>query len=183
MKKQTAVSVPSRPLQQMTAPTNQNGDPVKEARTPERGTSIPSKPTSDCRKDWALYYAKCGFKVFPMEPNTLNDFYLASPDDATTDERTIESWWNKLPESNIGIVALSYYTVEEEVCGETSEYHVLMLSEDVETDAGWIYETADGNKVGVVCVPPSVFWGGRLIWKDPRAKYISIGQRAGCEVI
>lgn len=54
-------------------------------------------------KEAALKYAKLGYAVFPLkpkakEPATSHGFYEAS-----TDAGTIEAWWIKNPEYNIGI--------------------------------------------------------------------------------
>lgn len=54
-------------------------------------------------KDWALRYADIGFSVFPLKPRgkapaTVNGFK-----DATTDKAQIGTWWDRCPDSNIGI--------------------------------------------------------------------------------
>ena len=54
-------------------------------------------------KKWALYYASLGLSVFPLiarekRPSTENGCKAA-----TTDVKTIKEWWDKHPDSNIGI--------------------------------------------------------------------------------
>lgn len=55
-------------------------------------------------KEWALYYASIGWKVFPLTPGEKipttgsNGFK-----DATTDTKQISKWWDSEPNYNIGI--------------------------------------------------------------------------------
>lgn len=57
-------------------------------------------------KDWALKYAKKGFKVFPIGKGSKSNQVLRSwKNEATTDTGTILKWWEQDPNYNIGIVA------------------------------------------------------------------------------
>lgn len=56
------------------------------------------------RLEWALFYAACGWRVFPLAPYAKvptkgSRGYL----DATTDADTIRAWWTATPKANIGI--------------------------------------------------------------------------------
>jgi hypothetical protein len=83
--------------------------------------SSPSQQLGTSHVAWALHYARCGWKVFPLHsigPDGRCTCGKAHPDgksagkhpltshgfkDATTDPRTIERWWARWPWANIGI--------------------------------------------------------------------------------
>ena len=83
--------------------------------------SCPSQQLGTSHTAWALHYARCGWKVFPLHsigPDGRCTCGKAHPDgksagkhplsshgfkDATTDPRTIERWWARWPWANIGI--------------------------------------------------------------------------------
>jgi len=55
-------------------------------------------------KESALQYAKMGFRVFPLQPGTKGSQVLKSwKEQATTDSKQIEKWWNRKSNYNIGI--------------------------------------------------------------------------------
>lgn len=54
-------------------------------------------------KDWALYYARNGFSVFPLQPHSKKPITQNGCKDATTDEQQISMWWSQNPQYNIGI--------------------------------------------------------------------------------
>lgn len=51
----------------------------------------------------ALKYASLGLKVFPCIPKTKKPMTTHGFHDATTEAKTIKSWWTKNPDANIGI--------------------------------------------------------------------------------
>jgi putative DNA primase/helicase len=51
----------------------------------------------------ALYYAKLGWPVLPLRPRSKSPLTKHGYKDATTDERTIRSWWERWPNANVGI--------------------------------------------------------------------------------
>ena len=56
-------------------------------------------------KNNALNYAKKGFKIFPLKPNTKGEQVLESwKYESTTNLNQIDYWWNKNPNYNIGLV-------------------------------------------------------------------------------
>lgn len=54
-------------------------------------------------KEWAMSYAKIGLAVFPLLPNGKRPSTKNGCKDATTDIHQISEWWDKCPNSNIGI--------------------------------------------------------------------------------
>lgn len=59
----------------------------------------------DSLKERALQYAKKGFKVFPLYPNSKSQQVLRSwINEATNDLEQIRKWWNENPNYNIGLV-------------------------------------------------------------------------------
>ena len=55
-------------------------------------------------KEAALSYARAGFKVFPLQPDTKSKHVLKSwIEEASSDEQIIRRWWNYNPNYNIGI--------------------------------------------------------------------------------
>jgi putative DNA primase/helicase len=51
----------------------------------------------------ALYYAGLGWPVLPLRPRAKAPLTKHGYKDATTDERTILSWWTRWPNANVGI--------------------------------------------------------------------------------
>ena len=51
----------------------------------------------------ALEYAKRGFHVFPLKPQSKVPLTKNGFKDATTDAATIRDWWTQTPNANIGI--------------------------------------------------------------------------------
>lgn len=54
---------------------------------------------------WALLHARSGLRVFPVRPKTKVAAVTGWPDEATTDEGKIRSWWRQWPDANIGVAA------------------------------------------------------------------------------
>jgi hypothetical protein len=54
--------------------------------------------------EYALYYAKRGWAVIPLLPNTKIPLTSNGSKDATTNLDTIAAWWANTPDANIGIV-------------------------------------------------------------------------------
>jgi putative DNA primase/helicase len=51
----------------------------------------------------ALYYAGLGWPVLPLRPRSKAPLTKHGYKDATTDERTILSWWTRWPNANVGV--------------------------------------------------------------------------------
>lgn len=51
----------------------------------------------------ALHYAELGFAVFPLKPRDKTPLTHHGCKDATTDKQQIKKWWNRCPDSNIGL--------------------------------------------------------------------------------
>lgn len=54
-------------------------------------------------KEWALYYASMGLAVFPLRPKDKRPATVNGCKAATTNKEQIADWWDKHPDSNIGI--------------------------------------------------------------------------------
>lgn len=54
-------------------------------------------------KEWALYYSDMGLAVFPLLPRDKRPATENGCKAATTDKHKISDWWDKHPDSNIGI--------------------------------------------------------------------------------
>ena len=54
-------------------------------------------------KEWALYYADMGLAVFPLIPTDKRPATENGCKAATTNKQKISDWWDKHPDSNIGI--------------------------------------------------------------------------------
>ena len=54
-------------------------------------------------KEWALYYASMGLAVFPLRPKDKRPATVNGCKAATTNKEQIAGWWDKHPDSNIGI--------------------------------------------------------------------------------
>lgn len=107
----------------------------------------------------ALWYAKQGWKVFPLLPNqkvpaTRNGFK-----DATSDLARIKAWWDKSPESNIGLPTGERFDVID-VDGPTGIQSLAELGDDVLPDIHgkvltpngvhlFVEASGDGNRAGV----------------------------------
>jgi hypothetical protein len=51
--------------------------------------------------EWARYYARRGWPVFPCEPRGKKPLCAHGLKDATTDEKKIAAWWQRWPQANI----------------------------------------------------------------------------------
>lgn len=54
-------------------------------------------------KEWALHYAEMGLAVFPLACRDKVPAVVDGCKAATTERTTIERWWDKNPQYNIGI--------------------------------------------------------------------------------
>lgn len=54
-------------------------------------------------KEWALHYAEMGLAVFPLVCRDKVPAVVGGCKVATTERTTIERWWDKNPQYNIGI--------------------------------------------------------------------------------
>lgn len=107
----------------------------------------------------ALWYARMGWPIFPLLPNskqpaTRNGFY-----DATDDPDRIREWWTKRPDSNIGLPTGGKFDVID-VDGPPGIASMVDLGDDVipevhgkvSTPRGfhlYVEATGDTNRAGV----------------------------------
>src|ERR1700741_3809449 len=60
----------------------------------------------------ALDYSRRGWKIFPIRAGTKDHPRVRWGDEATSDAQTIQSWWERWPDDNIGFACgLSNVTV------------------------------------------------------------------------
>lgn len=142
--------------------------------------------------DWALYYARLGWAVFPLVPGTKSPFKDShGSSEATTDETTIRAWWTRTPDANIGTrpsaAGLYVYDVDPRNGGDTDHQRLQAEHGPIESPlrvdspgGGWhSYFAAppgqrydgkpadgiDGKYNGYAVLPPSVHpSGGRYSW-------------------
>jgi len=65
----------------------------------------------------ALAYAAQGMHVFPLAPQGKTPLTQHGLEDATTDPATIETWWSRWPEANVGIRTGDIVVVDEDSPG------------------------------------------------------------------
>ena len=53
--------------------------------------------------EFALYYARRGWPVFPCKPTNKSPYIKGGLNAATTDQETIRSWWQRWPRAMIGV--------------------------------------------------------------------------------
>lgn len=64
----------------------------------------------------ALNYAKSGFEVFPLTPNSKTPLKgTHGSKDATTDTQQIKTWWHDHPTANIGVTTRSFFVLDVDV--------------------------------------------------------------------
>ena len=99
----------------------------------------------------ALWYAERGLAVFPCIPGTKFPFAGSSGcKDATTDEATIRSWWEKTPTANVAIATGSISGVYVVDIDATSSEIMPRLPET------WIARTRGGGWHYVYALPDGV---------------------------
>ena len=120
---------------------------------------IPRKPENGSMLDFALYYAKFGWYVFPCKrdktPYTENGVLSAS-----MNAQQIETWWKKWPSANIGVdLGRSGFMVLDldpghdiaQLEAKIGKLHETTLSQDTPRGGKHLfYELAEGE-----IVPPS----------------------------
>lgn len=139
---------------------------------------------SQVNKGWALYYASLGWAVFPLVPKTKRPANEHGSSEATTDTATIESWWAKWPNANIGmcpaksgLYALdvdprnggdkSFEALQVEhagalasplmnMSGSGSGFHMLFKAKADVKYSGQPAPGIDGKHKGFIVLPPSV---------------------------
>ena len=88
------------------APAIPAGDAAPEPEGPEDRSDLPAGDdtagNSACREA-ALAYARRGWAVLPLRPRGKEPLTEHGVRDATTDPATIEAWWNRWPDANVGI--------------------------------------------------------------------------------
>ena len=70
--------------------------------------------------DAALRYAEMGYRVFPCAPGDKNPITDHGFHDASTDADTIERWWAKHPNANVGIATEGLAVID--IDGETNPW-------------------------------------------------------------
>jgi hypothetical protein len=73
-----------------------------------RGSPPITPPKGNDFLAYALWYAKLGFRVLPLQERSKEPLIADWPNKATTDEATIRGWWRKWPKANIGIATGRY---------------------------------------------------------------------------
>ncbi len=66
-------------------------------------------------RDWALRYAKAGWRVYPVDPGAKKACFTGWQQNATTDPEIIEGIWRQEPTPNIGLIcgeAFAVFVVE-----------------------------------------------------------------------
>lgn len=136
-------------------------DAIQRGDEPEmvRLEQLLNQPTLPKLGASALWYAKQGWAVFPLLPNqkvpaTKNGFK-----DATMDPSKIKAWWDRHPDSNIGLPTGGLFDVID-IDGPTGIASMQELGGDVipevhgkvSTPNGFhlfVTATGDGNRAGV----------------------------------
>jgi hypothetical protein len=101
----------------------------------------------------ALYYARRGWKVFPVAPEEKSPLTKNGHHNATCDEDQIRAWWEQWPDANIGVSLADSGLVALDVDSYNDE-------------AGWeafkaqhsipqTFTPADGRRRLALCVPAS----------------------------
>lgn len=132
----------------------------------------------------ALWYAKQGWPVFPLQANSKvpaikNGFYQA-----TTDLQRIKDWWDRHPDCNIGLpTGTKFDVIDVDGPDGISSLHDLKLPDvhgKVSTPRGlhfYILPTGSGNRAGIkpgidyrgeggyVLAPPSQLDFKRWVWQ------------------
>lgn len=142
--------------------------------------------------DWALYYARLGWAVFPLVPGTKSPFKDShGSSEATTDPERIRAWWAQHPDANIATrpsaAGLYVYDVDPRNGGDVDHQRLQAERGPIDSplrvnspSGGWhLYLAAppgqrydgkpaagiDGKYNGYAVLPPSVHPnGGRYTW-------------------
>lgn len=142
--------------------------------------------------DWALYYARLGWAVFPLVPGTKSPFKgTHGSSEATTDPEQIRAWWAANPHANIGTrpsaAGLYVYDVDPRNGGDADHERLQAAHGAIASplrvnspSGGWhLYFAAppgqrydgkpadgiDGKYNGYAVLPPSIHPnGGRYAW-------------------
>ncbi|HEU5046114.1 MAG TPA: bifunctional DNA primase/polymerase [Nocardioidaceae bacterium] len=56
----------------------------------------------ESREQWAIYWSRRGFPVFPLVPGSKEPLVETGVNEATLDEDQIRKWWARWPNANIG---------------------------------------------------------------------------------
>jgi hypothetical protein len=118
--------------------------------------------------DAALHYAEWGWPVFPLKPHAKTPSTRNGFKDATTNPRHIRGWWNKYPDSNIGLPTGHAFDVIDIDPPQGSHSYIELLAKEnprtgkgplpdchgmVATASGGIHlyvkPTGKGNTVGI----------------------------------
>ncbi len=141
----------------------------------------------------ALAYAAQGMYVFPLAPQGKTPLTPHGLEDATVDPMTIETWWTRWPEANIGIRTGEIVVVDEDKPGALNElaqslgetvfytrtastgvgshlYYAQPPGERVRNTAGKLAPGVDTRgEGGYVVAPPSIHPNGSVYgWTDER---------------
>ena len=65
--------------------------------------------------DFALRYARRGFRVLPCHPHTKAPLCEHGAKDATTDEATIRAWFQRFPHAGIGMALDGLVAIDVDV--------------------------------------------------------------------
>lgn len=152
----------------------------------------------------ALYYAEVGLRVFPLSPGSKIPFRGSSGClDATSNPELIRDWWDRDPDSNIGIATghkVDVVDIDGAPGQKSRAEHWDPIFEQIDRDAVaksltprpggmhvWVPATGDGNRTGIfpgidyrgvggfIVAPPSVLIEGKCKDTDTPGPYRFLG--------
>lgn len=98
----------------------------------------------------AIFYADCGYSVFPCRTGDKKPITKHGRNDATTDAATIDKWFTRTPKANVGLVTDGLVVVDLDVGGRLTEDQ----DEQLDLAGAPIQETPSGGRHFVFKQPP-----------------------------
>ncbi|WP_371170686.1 bifunctional DNA primase/polymerase [Aliiroseovarius sp. 2305UL8-7] len=143
--------------------------------------------------DAALYYASLGWPVFPCIPNEKRPLTTNGFKAATTDPATINSWWEKSPNANIGLAldAAGLVAFDPDLYKPDCEWetfirdrqlpetltqstasggkHFIFSADEGVKYPGQLCKHVDIKHAGYIILAPSIFNDRPYAWENNRA--------------